>query len=76
MNRFLVRLAVAALVVWQVEMAVEAGIAASRRPAAVRKVVAPTNKATPAPVCEGPACTVQPQPQYQPSPSRVIIRSR
>ena len=55
---------IAAVAVWQIELAVHAGIAASRRPAK------PQIKSS-APVCTGPSC-----PPSQLTPQRVIVQPR
>lgn len=56
---------VVAIAVWQVELAVHSGIAASKRPKPQ-----PSKSATP--VCTGTSCPPSPQPQYQ----RVIVTPR
>ena len=62
---------VIAIAAWQVEMAVEAGIAASRRPA---KAQVKSQVTTPQPpVCTGPSCR-QPQPMPQPQVIRTYRR--
>lgn len=76
MKSQLLRCIVIAVAVWQVEMAVKAGIEASRRPPqkpAAQPAAAQPSVAKPsqAPVCTGPSC-----PQPQPMPSRVIVSPR
>lgn len=58
------------IALWQVELAVHSGIAASRRPAPP-KASATTNTAS-APVCTGTLC----RPSPQPLPQRVITSPR
>lgn len=73
MKSQLLRCIVIAVAVWQVEMAVKAGIEASRRPPqkpAAQPAAAQPSVAKP-PVCTGPSC-----PQPQPMPSRVIVSPR
>jgi len=67
---------VAAVAVWQVELAVRAGVAASRRPRRGASVVditptpAPSRTVSP-PKCQGPSC---PTPSQHLPPQRVIVR--
>lgn len=68
---------VAAVAVWQVELAVNAGVAASRRPRRAASAVDVTPTPAPArtvspPKCQGPSC---PTPS-QLTPQRVIITPR
>lgn len=67
------RLVLVLAVAWQVEMAVEAGIAASRKPSPFKSAPVKSVLVHPVPQCTGPSC---PTPQQQPHPQATRIVPR
>lgn len=68
------RLLVLVVAMWQVEMAVTAGVAASRRPSKAKPVDVPPTPApsrSVSPRCEGPSCPPSLPQQITPSATRL-----